>query len=217
MNASVLCCSSPKSGTNQRGRKSTIMVASPLQRIAFYPSLLYNVLVEKVTTRTRYNRIDNFVLLGGLPFRSLKSHLIQNERVKGVIAMNEDFELRRFVPKEHEWKSDGVQYLSLPTPDYVASPSQEFIKKGVNFILDHKSRGDTVYVHCKAGRTRSATIVACYMMTAYNLTPAEAVDAVKQKRAHIWLRETQLQSIRCYYVENIEKQMPNIDKYDSKV
>lgn len=171
--------------------------------MVFYPTLLYTVLVEKLTTRARFNRIDNAVLLGGLPFRSFKPHLVETERVKGVIALNEEFELQRFVPTKDEWNCDGVQYLALPTPDYVASPTQEKIKEGVNFILNHRNHGDSVYVHCKAGRTRSATVVVCYMMLAYNLTPLEAVEAVRKKRAHIWLRDTQLQSIKCFYEENV--------------
>lgn len=29
---------------------------------------------------------------------------------------------------------------------------------------DHSTNSGTVYVHCKAGRTRSATLVGCYLM-----------------------------------------------------
>jgi len=138
-----------------------------LQRSFFYPSLLYNVVVEKLTSRLRYNRIDEFVVLGGLPFTSLKSHLIDNENVRGIITLNEDFELENFVPTEQEWKCSGVDYLQLPTVDFTASPSQQHIHEAVSFINKHRSNGQTVYVHCKAGRTRSATIVACYMMLVF--------------------------------------------------
>ena len=41
-------------------------------------------------------------------------------------------------------------------------PSFSKLKTGVDFI---KSIDDgKVYIHCKAGRTRSATLVACYLM-----------------------------------------------------
>lgn len=63
----------------------------------------------------------------------------------------------------------GVEQLKLPTPDFIASPSPEFIDKGVAFILNHRRQQNSVYVHCKAGRTRSATIVACYLMKASKL------------------------------------------------
>lgn len=40
-------------------------------RLSFYPTLLYNVLMEKVTSRNWYDRIDETVILGALPFRSM--------------------------------------------------------------------------------------------------------------------------------------------------
>lgn len=39
-------------------------------RVSFYPTLLYNVLMEKATARNWYDRIDDNVILGALPFRS---------------------------------------------------------------------------------------------------------------------------------------------------
>lgn len=39
-------------------------------RVSFYPTLLYNVLMEKATARNWYDRIDENVILGALPFRS---------------------------------------------------------------------------------------------------------------------------------------------------
>lgn len=40
-------------------------------RVTFYPTLLYNVFMEKVTQRNWYDRIDENVILGALPFRNL--------------------------------------------------------------------------------------------------------------------------------------------------
>ena len=44
------------------------------------------------------------------------------------------------------------------------APSQEMLIEGVRFINDNISKGGRVYVHCKAGRSRSATLVGCYLM-----------------------------------------------------
>lgn len=40
-------------------------------RVTFYPTLFYNVLMERVTKRRWYDRIDEKVILGALPFRSM--------------------------------------------------------------------------------------------------------------------------------------------------
>lgn len=40
-------------------------------RLSFYPTLLYNVFMEKVSTRRWYDRIDQNIILGALPFPSI--------------------------------------------------------------------------------------------------------------------------------------------------
>ena len=63
-----------------------------------------------------------------------------------------------------EWKAMGVEQLKLPTVDYTGTPTQEHIEQAIQFIHRHKADNNSVYVHCKAGRTRSATVVACYLI-----------------------------------------------------
>lgn len=63
-----------------------------------------------------------------------------------------------------EWASWGVKHLCLATVDFNNAPPQEMLDKGVSFIEDMQSEDSTVYVHCKAGRGRSATLVACYLI-----------------------------------------------------
>jgi len=57
-----------------------------------------------------------------------------------------------------------VKFLQLRTRDIFETPCQEKLKKGVSFINEIAGSGGSVYVHCKAGRTRSATLVGCYLM-----------------------------------------------------
>lgn len=38
-------------------------------RVTFYPSLFYNVFMERVSARRWYDRIDDNMILGALPFR----------------------------------------------------------------------------------------------------------------------------------------------------
>ena len=47
---------------------------------------------------------------------------------------------------------------------FVQAPNQEKLKRGVEFINKYCDEEKSVYVHCKAGRTRSATLVGCYLM-----------------------------------------------------
>lgn len=44
-------------------------------RVTFIPTLVYNVVLEKVTPRRWYDRIDNSIVLGALPFRSMADNV----------------------------------------------------------------------------------------------------------------------------------------------
>lgn len=97
---------------------------------------------------------------------------MDQENVRAVISMNQDFELKVFSPDYEEWKKMGVEFLQLPTRDFVEAPSLDNIHLGVQLIEKyvsplHSKSGQipsSVYIHCKAGRTRSATLVACYLV-----------------------------------------------------
>lgn len=84
--------------------------------------------------------------------------------MKGVVSMNEDFELKYWVTTREEWRRLGVDFLQLNTADILHAPTQDKLRTGVKFIQQFNGTDDSVYVHCKAGRTRSATLVACYLM-----------------------------------------------------
>ena len=58
-----------------------------------------------------------------------------------------------------------VAFLNLPTTDLFSAPNQHRLEEGVAWMIDETSSGKgSVYVHCKAGRARSATLVAAYLI-----------------------------------------------------
>lgn len=175
-----------------------------LQRLIFYPTLAYNVLMTKLGCRPWYNRIDETVLLGALPFRSMTKELLA-ENVRVVINMTEPFETKWWVNTAEEWDSYGIVLVNLSTRDMVEAPSQQNLVIGVQCILDQRRKGNSVYVHCKAGRTRSTTVVACYLMQRHNWSPEEAVEFIRRKRPHIILRNKQKFALHKYYLNRVIK------------
>ncbi|MCL4124839.1 UNVERIFIED_CONTAM: hypothetical protein GTU68_000517 [Idotea baltica] len=135
-------------------------------RITFLPSLAFNVAMEKISSRRWYDIVDNRIILGALPFRSMTKQLVEEENVCGVVSLNETYELQYLSNMEEEWSKVGVKFLQLSTTDIFQVPSQDKLERGVKFIqrFDEENADGNVYVHCKAGRTRSATLVACYLM-----------------------------------------------------
>ncbi|XP_074594541.1 protein tyrosine phosphatase, mitochondrial 1 isoform X2 [Brevipalpus obovatus] len=168
-------------------------------RVTFYPTLIYNVMMEKVSTRRWFDRIDETVILGALPWRKITHQLMNDEKVGGIVSMNENYELNMGVTKREEWQKLGVKFLQLQTADIFHAPSQDNLDRGVSFIKSFDGTGNSVYVHCKAGRTRSATLVACYLIQKYNLKPREAVELIITKRPHILLRSKQWSAIEDFY------------------
>lgn len=47
-------------------------------RVSFYPTLFYNVCMEKVSARRWYDRIDETTILGALPFRSMTAQVFKS-------------------------------------------------------------------------------------------------------------------------------------------
>lgn len=88
--------------------------------------------------------------------------------------MNQDFELDVVSLTNNDWKRLGVEFLQLPTKDFVEVPSLSNLQKGVKMMMDvidnnlnsstMSNKLPSIYVHCKAGRTRSTTLVACYLV-----------------------------------------------------
>ncbi|KAF2896291.1 hypothetical protein ILUMI_09884, partial [Ignelater luminosus] len=140
--------------------------------MAFVPSLTYDFMMTVVSDKNWYDRIDDLIILGALPFPNLNRKLLQEENVRAVISMNESYELW-FANGKKRWKEKNIHFLQLPTADIFEAPSQEDLKEGVQFInefhkyvdlLDRKEPKPSIYVHCKSGKMRSATMVACYLM-----------------------------------------------------
>ncbi|KAJ8958074.1 hypothetical protein NQ317_004497 [Molorchus minor] len=156
-------------------------------RFTFYPTLFYNVVMEKFSPRQWYNRIDDTVILGALPFPSVIKELLDKENVKGVVSMNENYELW-LSNNDKAWKALGITFLQLATTDIFATPCQSKLVEGVKFINQFVSQNNkvsnaprsSVYVHCKAGRTRSATLVGCYLMQRYNWTPKKQLPTCER-------------------------------------
>lgn len=165
-------------------------------RFLFYPTLVYNVVRNKVQTEFRWwDRIGQFVLLGAVPFPSDVLRL-KELGVHGVITLNEPYET--LVPTSL-YHAHGIYHLVLPTRDYLFAPSMNDICQAVDFIHRNASRGWTTYVHCKAGRGRSTTIVLCYLVQHKQMTPEDAYSYVRSIRPRVQLASSQWQAVKDYY------------------
>ncbi|KAE8705870.1 putative dual specificity protein phosphatase DSP8 [Hibiscus syriacus] len=161
-------------------------------RILFYPTLLYNVFRNKIQSEFRWwDEVDQFLLLGAVPFPGDVRRLKQLG-VGGVITLNEPFETLVSTSLYH---AHGIDHLVIPTRDYLFAPSVSDISRAVDFIHKNASCGRTTYVHCKAGRGRSTTIVLCYLVEHKQMTPAGALEYVRSRRPRVLLAPSQWKAV----------------------
>ncbi|NP_001348080.1 uncharacterized protein LOC100282515 [Zea mays] len=164
-------------------------------RVLFYPTLLYNVLRNRFEADFRWwDRVDQFILLGAVPFPSDVPRLKQLG-VQGVVTLNEPYET--LVPTSL-YQANEIEHLVIPTRDYLFAPSFEDISQAIDFIHRNASQGGTTYVHCKAGRGRSTTIVLCYLIKYRNMTPEAALDHVRSIRPRVLLAPSQWHAVNSF-------------------
>lgn len=165
-------------------------------RALFYPTLLYNVVRNKIQSEFRWwDRVDEFVLLGAVPFPTDVPRL-KALGVGGVVTLNEPYET--LVPSAL-YHDHGIEHLLIPTRDYLFAPSHGNIRQAVEFIHGNALCGKTTYVHCKAGRGRSTTIVLCYLVKHKQMTPVTAFQYVRSIRPRVLLASSQWQAVEDYY------------------
>ncbi|KAG6532953.1 hypothetical protein ZIOFF_006813 [Zingiber officinale] len=117
--------------------------------------------------------------------------------------------LRNMMQAEFRWwdeieQTHGIDHLVIPTRDYLFAPSPVDIRRAVDFIHSNASCGRTTYVHCKAGRGRSTTIVLCYLVKYRNMTATAALEYVRSKRPRVLLAPSQWQAVQDFKRQELE-------------
>ncbi len=159
-------------------------------RLLFLPTLAFNALLGRwLRIRNWWDRVDEHVIVGALPMRSDVKRLY-DEGVRAVVNTCEEYEGP--VQQYEEYK---ITQLRVPTVDFT-HPSLESVKRSVAFIQEHVQNGETVYIHCKAGRARSATMALCWLVAHKGLTPDDAQERLLEKRPHVNPRLTQREVVQ---------------------
>jgi hypothetical protein len=91
----------------------------------------------------------------------------------------------------------ALTYRHLPVLDLTA-PTPEQMREAAAFIGEHVASG-VVYVHCKAGYSRSAAAVGAYLLaTGYARTADEAVRRLRAARPSVVIRPEVLGALRAF-------------------
>lgn len=147
--------------------------------VVFYPTLAWNYLLGRILgIRHWWDRVDDHLIVGARPFPSDVTALF-DEGVRGVVNTCEEY-----AGPVQQYERHGIEQLHIPTTDFT-HPTLEDVEVAVEFIQRHANQGETVYVHCKAGRARSATVAICWLIKYRQMSPEQAQRQLLQSRPHI--------------------------------
>lgn len=188
-------------------------------RGTLYTTLAFNVGAWATTSRDWYNYIDQNVILGAIPFAFLTPHLVSEEKVGAVISLNMPYERHYITSTTQQWQELGVEHFKIDIPDFTATPSLEHMWQGIRLIKAKEEQGLKTYVHCKAGRSRSATLVAAYVIDRYDKSVEESMQYVREQRPHVKFTDLQIQTLTEFYYSHKQGQddddsMVIVDKAD---
>jgi len=154
-------------------------IASVYASVIYYPTLAWNMFNGRLTGRWDWwNEVVEGVVLGAVPFSKDVAKLEQLG-VRAVVNTCHEFFGHPELYQKHQ-----ITQHHMPTVDFT-HPSLEDVRQAVDFMIQQIDQGKKVYVHCKAGRARSATVVICYLMKRMNLDPQSAQNLVLEKRKQV--------------------------------
>ncbi|MDR3490707.1 MAG: hypothetical protein P4M12_01530 [Gammaproteobacteria bacterium] len=161
---------------------------SLLSRLAFPVGKLYTDSYTGAGAKySPWDEIEDGIFVGKIICESECDSLIEfvnNEQEKNpgrkkrplklVVSVLDYFELGGSFPLQRiatpkDWIARGVTHCSLPIKDFGAVAFDDCISKTIHDMRKCWLEGGSVYVHCKAGRGRSAMVCAIYLAVFHDL------------------------------------------------
>ncbi|KAH9940661.1 protein-tyrosine phosphatase-like protein [Amylocystis lapponica] len=140
-------------------------------------------------TSNNLDEVDPGIYLGNA-FAARAVHTLKKHGISRVVTAMKDF----IPPAEY----DDIVRMIVPVDDW---PDDELLchfEPVINFINAAKGAKTPVLVHCQQGASRSASLVAAYLMYTFNLSVSEAIDRLKMTRSLVCPNQGFLDQLRIF-------------------
>lgn len=144
------------------------MMSYDWRRLVFEFFVLVHHIEEQLGIFQWYTLVDDNLILGAIPMQDQKVESFQKLNISAVISIVQPWELESCTMiglpiHSDEWKKAGIRQYILPSPDFIPPPF-DVLDEGAKILDRHLSNSERVYVHCKSGVGRSASVVLAYLL-----------------------------------------------------
>jgi protein tyrosine/serine phosphatase len=123
-----------------------------------------------------FSRVDAHIYRGAAPSeRGLKD--------LRALHITVDLDLRQPGEAEARERAEatqlGMKYVNIPMPP-LSAPTQSEIKRALALLLAADTGSGRIFVHCRRGKDRTGTVIACYRIEHDGWTNRRALREAKQ-------------------------------------
>ncbi len=173
---------------------AVILGLSMRKQMRYEISLLYTI----YGGNPWWTEINENIIVGALPLKH-QLETLKNLGITHVITLLEPFEMTPGIVtpiQSEQWRAAGIHHSHIEAPDFEGvKPDQ--IHQATQLL--EKNPNAKFYIHCKAGRGRSVTIVLCHFMKNGKFQTKEKTYVhLKTLRPQINLNKHQMDAAQTY-------------------
>ncbi|KAL0949334.1 hypothetical protein HGRIS_009406 [Hohenbuehelia grisea] len=123
--------------------------------------------------------IENRLYLGNIT-AARSSRSLTERRITHIISVCTD-------PIPAELPESGISHMRIPVEDVDYADLLIYLPSACRFIDNAMRSGGAVLIHCVQGLSRSAAVVAAYLMYAHRMNATQALEMVRRCRSQTWV------------------------------
>jgi protein-tyrosine phosphatase len=155
-----------------------------------YPKETYYQSLSDLLASQPSHIIDNIYV--GNAFNAANYRLLKEYNIKTIVNAT---------PSISNYFPDEFNYYNCKVVDLNDSSLGNYYKQFYEIVKD----SDNVFVHCFAGKSRSAVLVLYYMMREYGWSLERSLEMLKVKRPCININTT--------FIEELKEMFPNVEYF----
>jgi atypical dual specificity phosphatase len=121
-----------------------------------------------------FSFIDEYVAGSAGPLSLREVNWLKNKKgIRAILSVKEG-------PLAKLWV-EGIEYLNVPVKNHFP-PTLGELRTCVDFVVAQSAAKRKVAVHCQAGKGRTGTVLAAYLVRVYGLQARDAIARIRKLR-----------------------------------